>query len=207
MHRWLVAAWRASTSQRESFVNTTQQRSRVDYHVIAQGFTQEFLSSRAEAGLPKAANGLPIAPSNPRAAQIRKDIHAGKAHPFEHITIVAATDILDGVPFHRATSAIRLALAFLERVEQERASGRPLVRGFSALVQREERVHAAAVVAALRALEAPADANALRSVVHNCDTASDALCRVRSVAERELVDLSASSLSHQQARPQARRLA
>lgn len=168
-------------------MHTTPHHTRVDYHRIGQDLTREFLDARA--GLPKSGNGAPIAPSNPRAAQIAKDMGQGKTLSFEQILTVAVTNVVDGVPVRRVTSALRIAIALLEGVADARKAV-PAPRGsFAAFVRSEAKVHAKTECAALHVLEAPTSEPALRTVVHECDAEISTLLGIRTAAERALAAL------------------
>ena len=111
-------------------MGTTLDRPKVgclDLTDVAERITQTTLHARA--GLPRERNGQPKAPSNSRAAQIRKDMASGRSSEFLRILIVAYCDLEDGVPFEIATAGLQRVLAFLrihaDAIRRERGLALP----------------------------------------------------------------------------------
>lgn len=128
---------------------------------------------RERAHLPKALNGSPMKPSDPRAVVTRKHMQQGLCAPMRHLLIVSGCDVADGVPVATAAEPYRQAIAYLTLVAKP---ARP--RDLAQLWLDETRTQGELDVAQNRVRETPDEPNALRAVIaaHVAyETASEAL--------------------------------
>lgn len=99
--------------------------------------------------LPHAANGKTIVPSDPYAAQVDRDIRAGKSREIHRLLAVGITNLRDGAPL-AAVVARPLREIAIYQVEAREYQPRPMI----ALVRRETREQALLDLAQLRAIHA-----------------------------------------------------
>lgn len=138
--------------------------------------------------LPHAANGRPVAPSSPCAAQILKDMGQGKSQEITRLLTVLTCNTADGV----AADVVKLVLRRIEAAIDvvARTSGpRPL----SALNRRETREECLLTLTQFRAEADPDDIDALRALVDQCAHYRDALGDLQSEAERRIAWLLGAS--------------
>lgn len=84
----------------------------IDLVPLASSITSDILHCRD--GLPHEQNGRTKAPTNPKAAQYRKQMAGGISDPVLQLATVAYTDLEDGVPYHVATAGLTRLLTFLK---------------------------------------------------------------------------------------------
>lgn len=75
-------------------MNSTRDVVGVGPDAVAESIVAKMLSARDS--LPHAANGSPIAPSNPAAAQVRKDMRQGVSREWARALKVSICDATDG---------------------------------------------------------------------------------------------------------------
>lgn len=123
---------------------------------------------------PCAANGQPEPPTDPRAAHIRREMQreGGGVH-WEGVFSLALADLHDGAPDERVRAVFLCALAEIdEQIAQHRRRSRPVgdfVRPLGVVVATALKASHRLELAELRAVESPASAEALASVVAEAD--------------------------------------
>jgi hypothetical protein len=160
-------------------MGTTPDPATVARATIADMINQALLNTRDT--LPKERNGRPMAPSDARAAQIRKDIGQGRATPVQQLLTVTECDIADGVPLDRALAPILQLVAHLEREERHHMD-RPLMT----LVRAETRMHCRTSLAELRAVDSPASLDALSDVVREVAAERAVLTQIEEACIRQI---------------------
>ncbi|CAN5922618.1 hypothetical protein BH11GEM2_BH11GEM2_37720 [soil metagenome] len=147
-------------------MGTTTDRAAVGQEMLTAALHELLLNSRDV--LPHGRNGRPAAPSDPRAAQIRKDIGQGRANPIGQLLTVFECDVQDQVPFSEVVAPLRQIIAHLEVLA---VNGRrpQLDRPLITLVRAETKIHCQATLAELRAVDTPASPAALASVVREAE--------------------------------------
>lgn len=184
---------------RSSSVKTTTDRATVA-QMIVQELNDLMLNSRD--ALPKERNGRPRAPSNPRAAQIRKDIGQERANPFGMLVTVGECDLRDGVAFSEVVGPLRRLIAHYEAVAVEahmHRHERPLITLMCTELKAQTRLD----LAQLRAAESPESVEALAEVIREADAHKRAIDEMQAAALRKL----ASVRAHPHAGVGARRMA
>jgi hypothetical protein len=121
--------------------------------------------------LPKALNGSPMLPSDPRAIVTRKHMQQSLCTPVRHLLIVSGCDVADGVPVETAAEPYRQMISYLHLVK---APTRP--RDLAALELEETKAQGALDLAQHRARATPDDPAALHTVI-------DALASYETTAE------------------------
>lgn len=111
----------------------------LDLTTVADSITRTTLDARH--GLPREANGRHTAPSNPRAAQIMKEMAAGRSHEIARLMTVLYTNLEDGVSYQIATAGIRRMLTFLQlhANAMRRHEARPIASAFHSETKAQHR--------------------------------------------------------------------
>jgi hypothetical protein len=161
---------------------------------IANDVLLLILSQRDE--LPHAANGRPIAPSNPSAAQILKDMGQGKSREVERLLTVLLCNTVDGVQMDIVKLVLRRIEAAIDLVG--RTTG---PRPISALNRRETREECLLNLTQLRAEADQNDVDALRALIEQCAHYLSALNELRTEADRRLIWLVGGGESPSAPRP------
>ena len=146
----------------------------------AEALTQLLLQGRD--ALPHAQNGRPIPPSDPRAANIRKEMQQGRSREFHRLRTVMACDLRDGVPFALVVAPLRQLIADME---VEAVAGM-LHRPVPALLRRETKAQAVCDLAELKVAASPTCEQALREAIREASQHEAAIVDLRSGLEREL---------------------
>lgn len=155
----------------------------IDLHPLADSITSSILHCRDD--LPKAANGHTIAPSNPQAAQFRKQVAGGVSDPVYQLATIAYTDIEDKVPYHVATAGITRLLTFL-KVHADairRQAPRSIVSAFNNETRRQ---HATDLLEHRVILPATCDEQALVDCIAGCRQHAASLEELAVACEAEL---------------------
>ena len=163
-------------------MGTTLDRAAVGRHTLAQALTELMLDSRDS--LPHARNGRPGAPSDPRAAQVRKDIGQLRANPFGQILTVLECDVRDQVPVADVVAPLRQLIAHLEVIGV--AGHRTIERPIVTLIRAETKAQCRADLAELRVAEHPDDATALAEAIREVEGHEQALVAVKHACVQRL---------------------
>ena len=166
-------------------MRTTPQDAAVrDHPDLGTALTTLLLHARD--ALPKALNGRPIPPSDPRARNVRHEMQQGRSREFSRLLAVMRCDLKDGVPFPLVIAPLRQMLATLERDAVAQHEARRLERPLTALIQRETKAQARFDLAELKVAESPACETALSEAIREATTHEAAIEAVREGLERQL---------------------
>lgn len=147
---------------------------------IANDILLLVLNQRGE--LPHAANGKPLAPTNPAAAQILRDMRQGVSQEFARVLTVLTCNAADGV----ATDVIKLVTRRIDAAID--ASAHPETpRPLSALNRRETREECLLNLTQLRAEADHDDVDAMRALVEQCAHYRTALDELQREGERRII--------------------
>jgi hypothetical protein len=164
-------------------MGTTTDRAAVGQDMLTAALHELMLNSRDL--LPHGRNGRPAAPSDPRAAQIRKDIGQGRANPIGQLIAVFECDVQDQVPFSEVVAPLRQLIAHLEvlAVHGRRPKlDRPLIT----LVRTETKLHCQATLAELRAVDTPTNPTALTALMREAEAERGVLAQIEERCLEEL---------------------
>jgi hypothetical protein len=139
---------------------STQGQAGVGSTAVVDAMVRVQLEMREQAGLPKAANGHTIAPSDPGVAQILKDMGQGGSKEYARLYRVALCNLKDGVPLDQVEKPILLLLAAI-RAEASTRTDRPI----SPLMRDETRCQAKLDLAQLKLAESPESIEAHEAVL------------------------------------------
>lgn len=155
---------------------------RVDPRCITDCIT---LLHDARATLPTQLNGRPKAPSDPYAAQVRKEITQGRSQEFKRLYAVLACDLCDGVPLPTVLAPLRRMIAQLTTTHEQRtkdAATRPIMT----LIRCETAAQAQLDLAQLRLCAQPGSRAALVEAVRCATGYSAILDELVSACERQM---------------------
>lgn len=164
-------------------MGTTLDRAAVGREALAEALTTLVLESRQT--LPRAANGRPMAPSDARAAQIRKDMGQGRALPIHSLLTVLECDVRDQVPFSEIIAPLRQMIAHLE-VLCVAGALRPAERPMPSLVRSETKAQGRADLAQLRVMERPECPSSLEDAIRESSQHRSALATFEIACEQQL---------------------
>lgn len=142
--------------------------------------------------LPHAANGQPRAPSDAYAAQVRKEMLAGRSREIRRVAAVVLCDVRDGIPPEQSTLILRRIIA---AAEQEARSPRP--REISAWNRAETRQDCLFDLAQLRVESCPDDPIALSEAIRECARTRALLDSYQADLERRVVGINTARLMPQ----------
>lgn len=151
---------------------------------------QIILNQRA--ALPHAANGQPKAQSDDYAAQVRKEMIAGRSREIRRLFAVLRGDVRDGVSSEEATLVLRRLIA---GIEQEAKGPRP--RPVSAWNRAETRQDCLVDLSQLRVEATPDDPDALSEGIQQIARYRALLDDFQSDLERRLVAVQTAHLMPQ----------
>ena len=166
----------------------TQVGPSTELSTVAERLTAALLATRN--GLPKARNGEHIAPSNQRAAQIRKEMKQQRSAEFLRLLTVIYTDLEDGVPFQIATAPVNRMLTFLKHHAD--AMRRHAPRAIGSAIHYETRTQHRLDMLQMRLLQTPSCAETLNDAIADATKHIAALEEFRSSCEAELTQRQAS---------------
>lgn len=144
------------------------------------------LSLEGRDALPHALNGRSIPPSDPRAANIRREMQQGRSREFARLLTVMLCDLTDGVPFPLVIAPLRQMIATLEVAAVQQHQHRALHRPVTALMARETKAQARFDLAELKVAESPACEIALSEAIREASAHEAAIEAVREGMERDL---------------------
>jgi hypothetical protein len=163
-------------------MHTTQGRTAVAYAAITDPLTRQLLDGRT--CLPHGANGHGPRPSDPCAAQIRKDIGQGRADPLRLLYTVMACDARDGVPFSEIVASLHGLIAAVEVVAVAARARRDM--SLPTLVRAQAKAQFAENLAEHAVLEHPDSPDVLAKAITAADRDICALDAFRTGCARDL---------------------
>lgn len=166
---------------------TPQDRADGDRPDLGTALTTLLLHGRD--ALPHALNGRPIPPSDPSAANIRREMQQGRSREFHRLLTVMLCDLKDGVPFPLVVAPLRQMLATLEREAVKRHQAARLDRPVMSLLVRETKAQARFDLAELKVAESPACEAALQEAIREASAHEAAIVAAREGMERQLAVL------------------
>jgi hypothetical protein len=119
--------------------------------------------------LPKAANGQHIAPSDPAAANILRDMNSGDSREWFRLYTVGACNIADGVPVNVVTAAARQYIAEMEALAAARERSGTFLRPLGPVFSIETKAQSRLDLAQLKLAESPDSVEALEMVLAEAD--------------------------------------
>lgn len=175
-------SWRQHSPMARS-MKTSQDRASGGYDEPAMALTKLLLDARAV--LPHGLNGSPPAPSDPRAANIRREMQQGRSSEFKRLLTAMTCDLRDGVPFALVVAPLRQMIATLEIAAVDglrQRADRPVLT----LIRRETRAQARSDLAQFKVAESPTSTSALADVVREASAHLVTLTDLIDGCEREL---------------------
>lgn len=157
------------TTQEQAGVGHGPHDTRLTAAELAEKLNGMTLGMRAM-WLQKAANGDPIAPSDPAAANISREMKDGRSQEWKRLLTKKLCDQRDGVPTEALVADLEFAIAVLRARAPKFRVDRPL----GSLTARETKAQARLDLAQFRLAESPDDAStiqeALNAAQHYADT-------------------------------------
>lgn len=157
------------TTQEQAGVGLGSQDTRLSAAELAEKLNGMTLGVRAM-WLQKAANGEPVAPSDPAAANISREMKDGRSQEWKRLMTKKLCDQRDGVPTEALVADLEFAIAILRARAPKFRVDRPL----GSLNARETKAQARLDLAQFRLAESPDDESviqeALNAAQHYADT-------------------------------------
>lgn len=167
------------TTQEQAGVGLGQHGEHLSAAELAETLNGMTLGMRAM-WLQKAANGDPIAPSDPAAANISREMKDGRSQEWKRLMTKKLCDQRDGVPTEALVADLEFAIAVLRARAPKFRVDRPL----GALNARETKAQARLDLAQFRLAESPDDESviqeALNAAQHYADTFGEYCAALRS---------------------------
>lgn len=140
--------------------------------------------------LPKSGNNRhPIAPSDPAAADIRRDMNNGDSREWFRLYVVGACDITDLVPVDVVTAAARQFIAEMEMLAAERDRSRKpgdFLRPMSVVIAPVFKAEHRLALDALKCTESPESIAVLQEFEADVDRTLAPLLGARADVERRI---------------------
>lgn len=147
------------------------------------------LTLTARDGLPKAANGRPLAPSFPAAVSIRKEMSSGASREWFRVATVLHTDLLDGVDYER----VRLPLLKID-ASLALAAGLGAEQSLNTLSVAEQRIDGVLDIDQIRLAENKDDPAFLDRFIERCARQIAATKAMKRAAELQRARLRGSAI-------------